>query len=98
MTPTNNGHTIRLKSEDCDEEEQVVLSAFPAESNGGDDTVGTNGQPIPKYTLPLHLCPALQWILHLCRGSERQVRPQCRYVGLPARPPLTNAAAYSLAQ
>ena len=43
MTPTNNGHTIRIKSEDGDEEEQVVLSAFPAESNGGDDTVGTNG-------------------------------------------------------
>ena len=82
MTPTNNGHTIRLKSEDCDEEEQVVLSAFPAESNGGDDTVGTNGQPIPEYTLPLHLCPALQWILHLCRGSEQRASqatvPLCR--------------------
>ena len=86
-----------MKNEDGDEE-HVVLSAFPAESNGGDDTVGTNGQPIPEYTL---LFSAL-----LCRGSSisavdlssGQVRPQCRYVGLPARPPLTNAAAYSLAQ
>ena len=44
--------------------------------------VGTNGQPILEYTLPLHLCPALQWILHLCRGSEQRASqatvPLCR--------------------
>ena len=40
VTHQNNKNV--WKQEDGDEE-HVVLSAFPAESNGGDDTVGTNG-------------------------------------------------------